>query len=101
MNYNVVTMLFIWDPLKAEANLKKHGVSFDLAVSVFNDPFHLSVTDGKSSGEERWVTIGLSADASTLIVIHLFKDTDSTEVIRIISARKATRKEKKQYEEGI
>ena len=94
-------MLFIWDPDKAETNAKKHGISFDLAVTVFHDPFHLSVLDGKERGEERWVTIGLAADSQTLVVVHLYREAGSNELVRIISARKATRKEKKQYEEGI
>lgn len=94
-------MLFTWDSDKAEANIKKHGISFDLAVSVFSDPFHLSVLDGKERGEERWVTIGLVADKQTLVVVHLYKEKGSKEHIRIISARKATRKEKKEYEEGV
>ena len=94
-------MLFIWDPGKAEANIKKHGVSFDLAVTVFNDPLHLSVLDGKERGEERWTTVGLAADSRTLVVVHLYRDLGNNEIVRIISARKATRKVKKQYEEGI
>jgi len=94
-------MLFVWDPEKAEANLKKHKVSFNLAATIFHDPFHLSVLDGKERGEERWITIGLAADGYSLVVVHLYRDVGKNEVIRIISARKATRKEKKQYEEGI
>ena len=94
-------MLFIWDPNKAAANVKKHGISFDLAVTVFNDPLHLSMLDGKERGEERWVTIGLAADSQSLVVIHLYNEVGNNEVVRIVSARKATRKEKKQYEEGI
>lgn len=94
-------MLFTWDPVKAEANIKKHGVSFDLAVTIFSDPLHLSVLDGKEQGEQRWVTIGLAADCHTLVVVHLYRELGNNELVRIISARKATRKEKKQYEEGI
>ena len=101
INYTVVTMLFIWDPAKVEANIKKHGVSFDVAVTVFYDPLHLSVLDGKERGEKRWVTIGLAADSQTLVVVHLYRELGSNELVRIISARRATRKEKKQYEEGI
>ena len=63
-------MLFIWDPEKARANIKKHGISFDLAVTVFQDPLHLSVLDGKDRGEERWVTIGVAGDSQTLVVGH-------------------------------
>lgn len=102
MNYNVATMLFDWDPVKARTNLKKHGVSFELAITIFSDPLHLSIPDGKSVGEERWVTIGRAGNASTLVVVHTYKERSSVgEVIRIISARMATRKERKEYEEGI
>lgn len=94
-------MLFIWDRDKAESNLRKHSISFDLAVTVFDDPLHLSVLDGKEHGEQRWVTVGLAADRQTLLAVHLYSETGEEELIRIISARKATRKEKKQYEEGI
>lgn len=95
-------MLFEWNPGKAETNEKKHGILFELAQSVFNDPFHISILDQKDNNEERWVTIGLAADISTLVVVHLYKTLQNdTELIRIISARRATKKEAKTYEEGI
>lgn len=95
-------MLFLWDPAKAGANIKKHGVSFELAQTVFEDPLHLSILDRKNNVEERWITIGKSADDKTLVVVHLYRtDEDDQEMIRIISARKATKREVKQYEEGI
>lgn len=95
-------MLFVWDPEKAEQNIKKHRVSFEMAQTIFDDPLHLSILDSKSHGEERWVTIGKSAAIKTLVVVHAYKTPKGgLEIIRIISARKATRKEKKQYEEGI
>ena len=95
-------MLFEWDPNKAKVNFKKHEISFEVAITIFSDPLHLSVPEFKSEGEERWVTIGRAANASTLVVVHTYKDhTDSGEVLRIISARKATTKERNEYEEGI
>ncbi len=94
-------MLFTWNHDKAEANNKKHGISFELAVTIFNDPFHLSVLDRKKGKEERWVSIGLAADKQTLVVVHLYRELGTKEFVKIISARKATRKEKKEYEEGI
>lgn len=94
-------MLFYWDPIKASSNLKKHGISFELAQSVFDDPMHLSVIDGKTVFEERWITIGLSANKQSLVVVHTYRNVQTEEEVRIISARKATRKEKEQYEEGI
>ncbi|MBI4224012.1 MAG: BrnT family toxin [Deltaproteobacteria bacterium] len=95
-------MLFSWDSNKAQQNVKKHGVSFELAQTVFDDPLHLSILDFKSKIEERWVTIGMSAHVRTLVVVHAYRVTkNEEEIIRIISARKATRREVRQYEEGI
>lgn len=95
-------MLFSWDTTKAERNIKKHGVSFEVAQTVFDDPFHLSILDAKSGGEERWVTIGLGASLKTLVVVHTYIVVhEGQEFIRIISARRATKKEVRQYEEGI
>ena len=95
-------MLFEWDTDKAVGNLKKHGVSFELAQTVFNDPLHLSVLDKKAPCEERWATIGFSADLKTLLVVHTYTVLESNqESIRIISARKATHHEKRQYEKEI
>lgn len=95
-------MWFEWDAKKAEKNLKKHGVSFDLAVTVFNDRLHLSIPDRASTQEERWITVGMAADQKTLVVVHTYKEYSSgDEMVRIISARTATKKEKEDYEEGI
>ena len=94
-------MIIVWDPKKARLNIQKHGVSFEVAATVFNDPHQLSVMDEKSQGEERWVTIGLAADKKTLVVVHTYVDNESGELIRIISARKATKREKKNYEERV
>jgi uncharacterized DUF497 family protein len=94
-------MVITWDSKKAQTNIKKHGVSFEIASTVFNDPHHLSVLDSKDRGEERWATLGLAADKKTLVVVHTYFDSATDEFIRIISARKATRKERKSYEEGI
>lgn len=95
-------MRFEWDSEKALLNTKKHGVSFELAITVFSDPHHLSVLDDRGVGEERWVTIGCSEDSKTLVVVHLYRvRLNNEEVIRIISARKATRKERSQYEKGV
>jgi uncharacterized DUF497 family protein len=95
-------MWFDWDPSKAGENYKKHGVSFEMAKTVFDDPMHLSVPEGKTVHEERWVTIGVAADAKTLLVVHsYFSGGGSRELIRLISARRATKKERRQYEEGV
>ena len=97
-------MKYEWDVKKAAINFKKHGISFELGSTVFDDPHHISVLDESSSfNEERWVTLGLASDSYTVVAIHTYftTTTRSNEVIRIISARRATKKERKQYEEGI
>lgn len=95
-------MRWIWDLAKAAANLKKHGVSFDLASRVFGDPFALTLPDPYPD-EERWRTIGMpSSDSPVLLfVVHTGGDeADPDPVGRIISARRAEPHERKAYEEG-
>ena len=90
-------MRFAWDSAKADANERKHGVKFDEASTVFGDTLSVSGRDLEHSvGESRWITLGLSSHGRVLVVSH----TDRGGVIRIISARPATRKEKRIYEEG-
>jgi len=90
-------MKFEWDPGKAVANERKHGITFDEASTVFGDDLSVSGRDlDNSVGENRFVTFGLSSQGHVLVVSH----TDRAGVIRIISARPATRKEKQLYEEG-
>lgn len=87
---------FEWDPEKAEKNLKKHGVSFEEASTIFYDPQFISFLDEEhSADEERQITIGLSAKSKLLMVAH----TERGKRIRIISARKATKNEEKFYNE--
>ena len=93
-----MALVFEWDEKKARANKKKHGVSFEIAATIFGDPNAITVYDDSSSQkEDRYVTIGLSSVGPLIVVCH----TDRSNRIRIISARKATRNERKQYEEGI
>jgi len=88
---------FEWDLNKAAANVGKHGVTFDEAATVFGDSLSLTVYDPDHSyDEDRYITMGTSADGRLLIVSH----TDRDDRIRIISARKATRRERKVYENG-
>jgi uncharacterized DUF497 family protein len=88
-------MQFEWDTKKAAYNLAKHGVSFDDASTVFGDPLAGTILDPRHSAEEqRFVTIGHSADGSLIVVIHVERG-DRT---RIISARLATRRERRKYE---
>lgn len=90
-------MDFRWDPKKAKTNLDKHGVSFDEASSVFYDPFaKLGHDPDHSDKEDRYILIGHSQKNNLLFVVHVSKENEST--IRIISARKATKKEKKDFE---
>ena len=90
-------MRFEWDPSKASANLKKHQVSFDEAKSVFFDDFAVQFFDEEhSSDEERFIMLGMSSGARLLVVCHCERGDDD-EVVRIISARKATRSEASFY----
>ncbi len=92
-------MRFEWGPRKDKANREKHGISFDLAQRVFDDPNHLSLQDRHESGEERWQTLGLIGPHAILLVAHTYEDEHGEEVVRIISARKATRTERRLYNE--
>lgn len=88
---------FTWDPKKDRANQKKHGVAFDEAKSVFYDEHARLIADlGHSLHEERFVLLGMSAQLKILVVCHCYRDSQAE--IRIISARKATKKEGYQYE---
>ena len=92
---------FEWDPIKAKENLRKHRVSFDRAAEVFLDPVAISIFDEEhSEREERWVSIGKDKRGSVLILVHTFLEVSAGECkIRIISARKANKREAMQYEE--
>jgi uncharacterized protein len=90
-------MKFEWDEQKADSNLKKHGVSFAEAAMVFYDALSITYYDPDHSvREHRFITIGMSRSGKVLMVAH----ADRGENIRIISARKTTRRERKYYEEG-
>lgn len=90
---------FEWDPLKAAGNRRKHGVSFERAVAVFQDPAALSLFDREHSAEEdRWITLGLDDRGRLLVVCHTWRETSARAArCRIISARKPTRNEARQY----
>jgi len=90
-------MKFEWDARKADSNLKKHGVSFQEAASVFGDALSITYYDPDHSvREHRFITVGVSRSGRVLMVAH----TDRGDNVRIISARKTTRKEREYYEEG-
>lgn len=89
-----------WDEAKNRRNQHKHGVSFETAQLVFADPHHVSIQDRFEGGEERWQTLGLVGGVVVLLVAHTtYEDDNDEEVIRIISARKATQRERLRYEQ--
>ena len=93
---------FEWDPKKAKDNQRKHGVGFERAATVFRNPQAISIYDIEhSQDKDRWITLGLDREGVALVVVHTFHDVDQdTARIRIISTRKATRREQRQYTEG-
>ncbi len=94
-----MALAFEWDRRKAESNRKKHGIRFEEAVAVFHDPLARIFDDpAHSSGERREILIGRSADARLLLIC--FKEV-GVDRVRIISAREATRRERRDYEENI
>jgi len=95
----MMPMEFEWDANKARSNLRKHGIRFEEAV-LFDDPRHLSRQDRYENGEYRWQTIGLVHGVIVIMVAHSVRFESRTEVIRIISARKADSKERNRYEYG-
>jgi uncharacterized protein len=92
-----MSIKFEWDSHKARQNLRKHGIDFDEATTVFADILSVTIPDpDHSQDDERWVTMGLSNRHRLLVVLH----TEEEETIRIISVRAADRLERRKYEEG-
>ncbi len=91
-------ILFEWAEAKAKTNQRKHGIDFDDAMEVFYDPNALIEPDRVVDGEVRWQSIGMVGDVVVLQVLHTVDEQGRDEVIRIISARRATRRERKRYE---
>lgn len=89
-------MRFTWDERKNRVNRRKHGISFETATLVFDDPYHLSRQDRDVGGESRWQTIGM-VHTQILLVAHTMSELGDEEVVRIISARKATPQERSIY----
>ena len=90
---------FEWDADKNLANQRKHGVGFEVAQHVFDDPFALAVQDRIEATEHRWQTIGMVGGVVVLLVAHTVKFEGDVEVVRLISARRAGKNERKRYEE--
>lgn len=91
---------FEWDATKAVSNQDKHGISFNLAATVFRDPLMMSIPDEEHNEiEKRWITMGLAENTKLLLVIHTYLETSTNAAnVRIISARAATKHEQRQYE---
>lgn len=94
-----MSRIFEWDITKAERNYRKHGIRFEEAALVFDDPYAVALQDRYENGEYRWQTIGMIGGYLVILVAHTVRIEDM-EVIRIISARSADRKERKRYEHG-
>lgn len=91
---------FEWDAAKAASNFAKHRISFETAMRVFADPFAFASQDRIEGSEYRWQTVGMVEGWLLVLVAHTIRDeSDGSEVIRIISARRATAKERKRYEQ--
>lgn len=94
-----------WDAAKSESNKTKHGIAFERAQLVFDDPCCLTFLDRVVNGEERWQAIGLIAGIVIIVVVHTYRveesEGKSKEVVRIISARRATRREREIYAQAI
>ena len=93
-------MRFEWDEHKDRSNQRKHGISFATALLVFDDPVHLSVQEREVDGEQRWQTLGCIGGVLIVLVAHTWREDGGDEVIRIISARKATARERRLYEKA-
>lgn len=98
-------MRFEWDEKKNLANRRKHKVSFETATLVFEDPHAISVLErieeGPVGSEERWQTVGTAGQVLVMFVAHTYRERDGEEVVKIISARKATPRERSMYEESL
>ena len=90
-------MEIVWDPNKAKINCQKHKIHFSDAESVLFDPYALTVEDIRSEGEQRHVSIGMDSQGRILAVVFTYRSNK----IRLISARRATKKERRYYETGI
>jgi len=91
---------FVWDEKKAAENFKKHQISFEEALTIFSDPNARMIFDpDRSEAEDRFILLGISSGLRLLVVCHCYREDDK--VIRIISARKANKKEQKQYGEFL
>ena len=91
---------FEWDENKNQANIRKHGIAFEDAVRVFSDPLRHSTQDRHVDGEERWKVTGIVELVGLIVLAYTWRDESEFEIVRIISARQAERRERRTYEEG-
>ena len=91
---------FEWDEAKAEKNLREHGIAFIDVLTVFDDPYRITLEDSVVDHELRWRTIDTAQGVTVLLVIHLEEDSHQGLFVRIISARKATASERSDYEQN-
>ena len=90
---------FEWESAKNASNQRKHDVSFRDAMLVFRDPFHMSEMERVEGGEYRWQTIGRVKEATFLVVVHTYRDSQHHMIIRIISARVAKKADRRRYDD--
>ena len=93
-------MRFVWNQEKNRANYAKHGVSFEVACKVFDDPLVTFLFDRVVDEEERWHAVGKALNLPLLVVVHTYRDNSGEDVVRIISARQASSHERRFYEES-
>ena len=91
-------MRFEWDENKRRINLAKHGIDFEYSMRVWADPHHLIVGDTNSNDEERWIAIGNVGYTAVVVAVHTYRGDEDDYIVRIISARKATKHERINYE---
>lgn len=93
-------LLFRWDPAKAARNKLKHGIAFEDAIFVLDDPFAISELDRVVEGESRWRTLGTVENLAVLFVAHTLQEEGQDEIVRIVSARRASQTERRIYEQN-
>ncbi|MGO9231416.1 MAG: BrnT family toxin [Bryobacteraceae bacterium] len=91
-------MVFVWDEKKNRSNRRKHGISFEAAARIFDDPNVVSYPDRMVDSEERWHSIGIADGIAIVLVVHTSEEQHGGEEIRIISARKASPRERALYD---
>ncbi|MBI4321479.1 MAG: BrnT family toxin [Chloroflexi bacterium] len=101
IRFRLGQLAFTWDPEKAEANIRKHGATFEEAATIWLDPLAIETFDASHSGsEERWIRIGASLRATLLVVWSVERESGSEILVRIVGARRANRREVERYEEA-